>query len=70
MPFPIRTTYDYKGYTYLGDIDVDYDDQHRKMDHQMVYNETKEVFDLNGLFGAYQIPTFEQFKKVVDDIQT
>jgi|SaaInlV_125m_DNA_1040241.scaffolds.fasta_scaffold90438_1 hypothetical protein len=70
MPFPMRTTYDYKGYTYYGDVDIDYDDQHRKMDHQMVCHETKSVYNLNHLFGAYQIPTLDQFKKVVDEWST
>ena len=65
MTFPRYTTYEYKGYVYVGDFDEDPDDRTRKMWHQMT-SPTGEVFHLDNTWGPRQIPSMEEFIDVVN----
>jgi hypothetical protein len=65
MAFPQYTTYEYKGYLYVGDYDEDYDDRSRKMTHQMTAP-NGQIYYLDNTWGPYDIPTQEEFNDVVE----
>tara|TARA_Y200000002_G_scaffold378288_1_gene385359 strand:+ start:109 stop:327 length:219 start_codon:yes stop_codon:yes gene_type:complete len=65
MTFPRYTTYEYKGYTYVGDYDQDPDDGTRKMWHQMT-SPTGEIFHLDNTWGPRVVPSHQDFKNVVE----
>lgn len=64
MAFPRYTTYQYDGYTYVGDYDEASDDGHRKMWHTITCT-TGESWDVKE-WGPYKIPTYQEFKDTVD----
>lgn len=66
MDFPQYTTYEYKGYVYVGDYDEDPDDRTRKMWHQMT-SPTGDIFHLDKTWGPYKVPSREEFATVVEN---
>lgn len=65
MDFPQYTTYEYKGYVYVGDCDEDFDDRTRKMWHQMT-SPTGETYHLDNTWGPYKVPSQQEFNAVVE----
>jgi hypothetical protein len=66
MDFPQYTTYEYKGYVYVGDYDEDPDDRTRKMWHQMT-SPTGDIYHLDNTWGPYKVPSREEFATVVEN---